>query len=698
MKMSFKIRTKIILSLAAVCAVMVIICAFLAVGVNGIAKSDSHLYTNETMGVNYSGSMRDDVNDLQLTVHDYGGLLYQLQVTGKTMIPEFDVTDSLSAVSSAFTAYQKTVDTDKNKNLAATFKQCLQNYTTNVIDPISAAIAQKNMNKVHTIIANSSSYEEALNNSIDVLVSYNTFEAQTESENNQSQANRLVIITGGADALAVIFVVLIALWLTRQISRPLKKLMEASDKIAAGDMDIKLDLKRKDEFGKLNQSFGKLGAVVTTLIHDMNVLSEAAISGKLDIRADVSAYKGDYRTIVEGINNILDELLKPIKESTVVLKEVANGNLQVKVTGEYKGDHAEIKNALNATIENLEDYVSEISATLTQISVGNLDIEAVKEYKGDFRGISTALNTIIDSLNDIFSQINVAAEQVADGSQQVASASQSLSQGATEQASAIDELSSSITEIAQETKHNAENATQANRMALEARNDANTGNDQMMLMLKSMTDINESSSNISKIIKVIDEIAFQTNMLALNAAVEAARAGQYGKGFAVVAEEVRNLAARSANAVKETTALIEGTMQRVTNGTKISEESAKALVKIVDGVEKAANLVAEIAEASNEQSTGISQINLGVEQVSQVVQTNSATSEETAAASQELSSQAEILKEMIAKFSLRKNNSPVSSKEAARANPAETTYAQAASSKIKLSSKKSDDDSDFGKY
>jgi methyl-accepting chemotaxis protein len=243
-----------------------------------------------------------------------------------------------------------------------------------------------------------------------------------------------------------------------------------------------------------------------------------------------------------------------------------------------------------------------------------------------------------------------------------------------------------VSQIAAQTRQNALNAGKANEASASAKESAADGNHQMLQMQKAMADINESSVSISKIIKVIDDIAFQTNILALNAAVEAARAGAHGKGFAVVAEEVRNLAERSASAAKETTALIDGSMQKTQAGTKIADETASTLAKIVEGVEKAVGLVGEIASASNEQATGIAQVNKGIEQMSAVVQNNSSTAEEGAAASEELSSQAELLKSKVAQFKLKDQAIGYSAKE-----PQKTSARPAKKVKIEL-------DTDFGKY
>jgi methyl-accepting chemotaxis protein len=435
---------------------------------------------------------------------------------------------------------------------------------------------------------------------------------------------------------------------------PLQVSADYVDKISKGEIPEKITDNYNGDFNVNKNNLNKCIDAVNLLTSDTEMLSTAALEGRLSTRADATKHQGDFRKIVDGINKTLDAVVEPIQEAASVLDEMSKGNLNVNVKGDYKGDHADIKNSLNKTIKALSEYVNDISSVLSQVANGNFNISITEDYIGDFVEIKGSINNIIDSLNQVMKKIRIAAEQVSSGSKQVSDASQSLSQGTTSQASAVEELTSSISEVASQTKQNVTNAIKANELSSEAIGDTSKGTQTMTKLLSAMNEINESSSKISKIVKVIDDIAFQTNILALNAAVEAARAGQTGKGFAVVAEEVRNLAARSADAAKETTELIEGSIRKVEIGTKLSNETATNLNVISASIAKTASLVSQIVTASNEQATAIAQIDHGINLVSTVVQTTSATSEETAASSEELSSQAGQLLNSIERFHLKK--------------------------------------------
>ncbi|MCL1805618.1 MAG: methyl-accepting chemotaxis protein [Clostridiales bacterium] len=309
-------------------------------------------------------------------------------------------------------------------------------------------------------------------------------------------------------------------------------------------------------------------------------------------------------------------------------------------------------------------HVTKISGELESVANGDLTTDVDLISDADTMGKS--LKHMVDNLNRMFVEINSSTSQVAAESKQVADGAQSLAQGSTEQAASIEELSGSIAEIAEKTKTNADTANKTAKLAESIIGNAEKGSRQMDEMMTAVQDINQASQNISKVIKVIDDIAFQTNILALNAAVEAARAGQHGKGFAVVAEEVRNLASKSAEAAKETGAMIENSMEKATLGAQIAAETAASLKDIVSGINESSRFIQEIAESSEEQSAGINRINIGIEQVAQVVQQNSATAEESAAASEEMSGQSDMLQQLITQFKLKDGTSSYRSLPPAR--------------------------------
>lgn len=347
-------------------------------------------------------------------------------------------------------------------------------------------------------------------------------------------------------------------------------------------------------------------------------------------------------------------ILKPVNELKGAMAEMEKGNLNVSIAYASRDELGQLADSVRAVTEFLRAVIADEGRLLSEMSGGNFDVgtDMSERYVGDYHSLITSLQRLRDNLSSTLFQINQSAEQVSTGAEQVSSGAQGLSQGATEQASAIEELAATINEISASINKNAGSAVEASDKANAMGRQVKESNSRMQEMLAAMSDIRGSSSEIGKIIKTIEDIAFQTNILALNAAVEAARAGEAGKGFAVVADEVRNLAGKSAEASKNTSSLIEGSLRSVERGTRIADDTAKSLDAVAAGAAEVLEIINEISVSGREQAEAIVQITQGVDQISSVIQTNSATAEESAAASEELSGQAGIMRELTARFKL----------------------------------------------
>ncbi len=509
------------------------------------------------------------------------------QITNRIM----NMRRGLQIVVKDLTFYTVTDDADKRESYLADIKKELNgleensewvfaNFTdeTELMNEFAASLTQA-ITLQQTVIETAQADKEAaqelllneyqplIDDTVDMLIRIsNSAEQSAEQDylNTVSMQKTLIFEQLGLAGTALVITLILSVYLTRLITRPLRELEGAANKIVGGNFDINITYHSRDELGSLAKSFKNMTAILASVISD----------------------------------------------ASRILREMAEGNFDVRT-------------------------------------------EAEQNYVGDFGNLLLSIRKLNRDLSSTLGQINISANEVSAGSEQVSDGAQALSQGATEQAAAVEELAATIADISYQVKDTAENALLAKEQSDTAGDEMEECNQYMHEMITAMEEITRTSSEIGKIIKTIEDIAFQTNLLAFNAAVEASRAGVTGKGFAVVADEVRTLASKSSEASKDTAELIENSIKAVKRGMEIADSTAESLTKVVDKVRTAAVKVDMIAEAAEREAGAVEQVTTGVNQISSVVQTNSATAVESAAASEQLSSQAEMLKGLVSKFTLR---------------------------------------------
>lgn len=414
-----------------------------------------------------------------------------------------------------------------------------------------------------------------------------------------------------------------------------KKAMACAKAFGEGDLDAPLEqFPGKKRF--INDTMEKLRANIKALIVDANSLAQAAVDGRLEVRADADKHQGDFRKIVNGLNNVMDAMVGPVNEITRVMNAMERGDLTQSINVTYRGQLKALCDTVNATRSKLAQTIDDIGRVMSAAERGDLSNSITSEYQGQFKSLCDTVNATVEKLAQTIANVSKAAETLASASTQVSSTAQSLSQSSSEQAASVEETSASIEQISASIKQNTENSKVADARSAEGTQKAAEGGE-------AVTETVTAMKQIAKRIGIIDDIAYQTNLLALNAAIEAARAGEHGKGFAVVAAEVRKLAERSQVAAQEIG-------QLAVNSVGLAEKAGKLLDEIVPTTKQTADLVQEITAGSEEQSAGVEQINTAMGQLSQLTQGNAAASEQLAATSEEMSNQADNLQQLMSFF------------------------------------------------
>ncbi|WNV03752.1 methyl-accepting chemotaxis protein [Candidatus Methylospira mobilis] len=509
-------------------------------------------------------------------------------------------------------------------------------------------------------------------NSIKKMVQFQTESMKNAGEKAAQICNedrQLMLVLAG---ISILLSVLIAFTTIRSITRPLKAVMDALNKVAKGELPPRIKENYGGEFDTLRDSLNNSVSAVNALATDVSMLSSAAVAGRLGTRADAEKHQGDFRKIVEGVNDTLNAVIEPLSVAANHIDRIAKGDIPPHISEHYNGDFNSLKNNLNTAIDGINALVADISLLSEAAEKGRLEIRADSaRHQGDFRKIVEGANKTVDIQERTIGEVIAAVDVLSGAIAEVNATAQLLAQMTTEQAVSVEETGASIEQMNASIKHNAENARLTDVMAAKTAREADEGGEAVTQTVSAM-------KNIASMIGIINDIASQTNLLALNAAIEAARAGEHGRGFAVVAAEVRKLSERSQMAAQEISELTDSSVA-------MAEKAGRRLNDIVPDVAKTSSLIQEIAYSSKEQSCGVEQINHAMEQLNQITQQNANASEKLAATAEEMNEQAERLKNHMSFFSIKyrpRQKSETNRSSAVDSNPAlpmkESSHAVAA--------------------
>jgi methyl-accepting chemotaxis protein len=532
-------------------------------------------------------------------------------------------------------AYEKTLVSAEGKAQFEEFKKARQAYAADLDKIAALAMEDKDAEATAVLQGDGAKTSRALQDMIAKMVDQKIKFSKGLADSNTVSANQATMYMTILMIAGVILAIGIGLYIAANVMKQLgadpKEVAEIANLVGAGDMSHDIKLANNDT-SSVMYSMNKMMDAIKALVKDANMLSEAAIAGKLATRADASKHQGDFQKVVAGVNETLDAVIGPLNVAAEYVDRISKGDMPKVITDNYNGDFNSIKNNLNVLIE----AINSITANAKQVAQGNLMIELKKRSEND--ELMESLANMVDKLKEIVREVQAAADSVATGGQELSATAQTLSQGATEQAASAEEISASMEEMSSSIKQNADNSSQTEKIASKSANDAREGG-------KAVNETVLAMKEIATKISIIEEIARQTNLLALNAAIEAARAGEHGKGFAVVASEVRKLAERSQTAAGEISELSGRSVQ-------VAESAGQMLTAILPDIQRTAELVQEISASSKEQDAGADQVNRAIQQLDQVIQQNASAAEEMASTTEELAGQAEQLKSTIAFFTI----------------------------------------------